>query len=80
MRVKFVLPWQGSQPGDIGEYASFITDDLIARKIAEPYIENDKRDAEIAELKKQNAILKGRLTKQTRAAPVDKQVKGAANK
>ena len=77
MKIIFLSEWQGSPPGEVNEFLPFITEMLIDRGIAEPYIEDNKKDAEIAELKKQIAILKGRLTKQQKAAPKDKQVKSA---
>ena len=37
MRVKFLVEWYGSQPGDVEDVAdSFARHDLIPRKIVEP--------------------------------------------
>ena len=80
MKVKFKKDYRGYKEGKVVEFVQFITDDYISRGLVEPYVENDKKDVEIAELKKKNATLKGQLTKQMNAAPVDKQVKNAANK
>ena len=80
MQVEFLVDYDGYKVGDVAEFVPFRTDDLLNRKIVKPYNDNSEKDAEIAELKKLNAILKGKITKQTKAAPVDKQVKGAANK
>lgn len=79
MKVKFLMDYRGYKKDEVHEFVSFLTDDYIARKLVEPYVEDDKKDAEIADLKKQNAALKGKLTKQINAAPIDKQVKGAAH-
>lgn len=80
MEVKFKVDYKGYKAGEVHEFVQFITDDYIARNLVEPYVKDDKRDALIAELKKENAILKGKLTKQIKAAPIDKQVKNADNK
>jgi len=77
MKVEFLIDYDGYKVGDVAEFVPFRTDDLINRKIVKP---DSDRDAEIAELKKQNAVLKGKITKQAKAAPVDKQLKSAANK
>ncbi|KKM19741.1 hypothetical protein LCGC14_1652530 [marine sediment metagenome] len=80
MKVNFVRDYRGYKKGEVHEFVSFITEDYLSRKLVEPYVENDKKDAEIADLKKQNATLKGKLTKQINAAPVNKQVTDADNK
>lgn len=80
MKVEFLIDFDGYKTGDVAEFVSWRTDDLINRKIVKPHNDTSEKDAEIAELKKQNAILKGKITKQTNAAPVDKQLKNAANK
>lgn len=80
MEVRFLQDYRGYKEGEVHEFVPFITDDYLNRKLVEPYVEDDKKDAEIVELKKQNAILKGKLTKQINAAAVDKQVKNASNK
>ncbi len=80
MEVEFLVPWQGSKVGDIGEFVPFITDDLLKRKIVKPASTSEqdtikKQAAEITKLKKQL-----KAAKQIAAAPIDKQVKSAANK
>jgi len=79
MQVRFLKPWQGSSIGDVCEFVPFITEDLLSRKIVEPYVKDDKRDAKIEKLAKENASLKRKL-KQIDTAPVDKQLKGAVVK
>lgn len=79
MEVKFKVDYKGYKAGEVHEFVQFITDDYIARKLVEPYVKDDKKDAEIAELKREIAKLK-RSSKQVHTAPVDKQVKNAANK
>lgn len=76
MQVKFLKEWQGSSVGDISEFVSFITDDLIARGIVEPYVDESKKDAEIEKQALEIAKLKKQV-KELKAAPVDKQVKNA---
>jgi len=80
MQVRFLKEWQGSQPGEIGEFVPFLTEDLLSRKIVEPYIDESKKDAEIAELKREMAKLKRQLAKSIDSAPVDKQLKRAGQK
>lgn len=82
MQIKFLHDWQGSRVGDIGEFVPFITEDLIERKIAEPYVDESNKDSKIrkqaAEITKLRRQLKA--TKQIDAAPRNKQLTGAANK
>lgn len=80
MEIKFLMDYRGYKKDEVHEFVPFLTDDYLARKLVEPYVEDDKKDAEIADLKKQNAILKGKLTKQVNAAPKNKQVPSADNK
>lgn len=87
MKVRFLQEWQGSSIGEVSEFVPFITDDLLKRGIVEPYTGDSKKDAEIEELKaeiaeskKENASLKGKLTKAFAAPPVDKQVKKGRTK
>jgi len=77
-KVTFLEDYRGYKVGDVVEFVQFMADDLLSRNLVEPYTEDDKKDAEIAELKKENAVLKGTRTKQVNAANVDKQVKNAA--
>ena len=80
MKVEFLIDYDGYKVGDVAEFVPFRTDDLLNRKLVKPHSDSSEKDAEIAKLKKENAILKGKITKQTKAAPVDKQLKSAANK
>lgn len=77
MQVQFLKEWQGSKVGEIVEFLPFISDDLIARKIAEPYVDESKKDAQIKKLQAEIDELK---SKQIDAAPLDKRLKGAARK
>ncbi len=79
-KVKFRMDYRGYENGSVHEFVDFLAADYIDRKIVEPYVEDDKKDALIADLKKENAILKGKITKQVNAAPMNKQVTNAANK
>lgn len=79
MKVRFLLEWQGSKVGDIGEFVPFITDDLLERKIVEPYVDESKNDAKIKKQAQEIAKLKRKL-KQVDAAPENKMFEGAANK
>ncbi len=78
MKVRFLQDERGYKKDSVHEFVPWRTDDLLKRKLVEPYIEDDKKDAEIADLKKENATLKDKLTKAMNAALVDKQVKHAA--
>lgn len=77
MKVKFLAEWQGSKVGDIGEFVPFITDDLLKRKIVEPYLDESKKDATIKKQAQEIDKLRKQV-KDIKAAPVDKMVKGAA--
>ena len=82
MKVRFLVPWQGSEVGDVGEFVPFITDDLLSRKIVEPYPDEAQdrklkdQAAEIAALKKE----RNKLKKELKAAPKNKMVEGADTK
>ena len=78
MKVSFLIDFDGYNVGDVAEFVPFRTDDLLNRKIVKPYNDASEKDAEIADLKKQITTLKGQLTKQMKAAPVDKQFKRSA--
>jgi len=80
MKVQFLTEWQGSQVGEVAEFAPFMTNDLINRKIVKPYIDESKKDAQIKDLQTEVAGLKRKLAKEVRSAPVDKQVKKRAVK
>jgi hypothetical protein len=79
MKVKFLLPWQGSSVGDIIELVPFLTDDLINRGIVEPYVDESKQDAKVTKLENEVAELKRKLAKQIDTAP-NKQVKRPVKK
>ncbi len=81
MKVRFLVPWQGSKVGDIGEFVPFITDDLLRRKIVEPYVDESKKDDKIKKQADEIAKLRKQLkAKQIKAAPKNKMVQSAANK
>jgi len=79
-KVKFLIEWRGSQVGDIEEWLPFITNDLLNRKIVEPYLDESKKDEQIKKQADEIVKLKKNLAKKVEAATVDKQVKVAANK
>lgn len=80
MKVEFLIDFDGFKVGDVAEFVPWHTDDLLNRKIVKPYNDTSEKDAEIADLKKENAILKGKVTKAINAAPRNKQITNAANK
>ena len=78
MQVRFLIEHQGHQVGEIGEFVPFYTDDLLNRKIVEPYLEESKKDEEIKKQAAEIADLRKQLkAKKVNAAPIDKQVKTA---
>lgn len=80
MKVEFLIAFDNYQAGDVAEFVSWRTEDLLSRKIVKLHNDTSEKDAKIAELKKELAILKGKLTKQINAAPRNKQITSAANK